>query len=82
MGIEGELVNVLSVYAPQVGCTPEEKGILGDAMVRRKRGRGGNGKIWNERCNEEGRLWRTLQKRMDMAVVYTYFKKRGEHSVA
>ncbi|KAK3556710.1 hypothetical protein QTP70_015094, partial [Hemibagrus guttatus] len=103
--IEGVMLNVVSGYAPQVGCELEEKerfwseldevmesipmgervvigadfnghvfeGNTGDEEVMRKFG-------VKER-NLEGQMVVDFAKRMDMAVVNTYFQKREEHRV-
>ncbi|KAK3549643.1 hypothetical protein QTP86_005388 [Hemibagrus guttatus] len=102
---EGVMLNVVSGYAPQVGCELEEKerfwseldevmesiptgervvigadfnghvgeGNTGDEEVMGKFG-------VNER-NLEGQMVVDFAKRMDMAVVNTYFQKREEHRV-
>ncbi|KAK3560803.1 hypothetical protein QTP86_019503, partial [Hemibagrus guttatus] len=103
--IEGVMVNVVSGYAPQVGCELEEKerfwseldevmesiptgervvigadfnghvgeGNTGDEEVM--------GKFGVKERNLEGQMVVDFAKRMDMAVVNTYFQKREEHRV-
>ncbi|KAK3563354.1 hypothetical protein QTP86_021834 [Hemibagrus guttatus] len=103
--IEGVMLNVVSGYAPQVGCELEEKerfwseldevmesiptgervvigadfnghvgeGNTGDEQVM--------GKFGVKERNLEGQMVVDFAKRMDMAVVNTYFQKREEHRV-
>ncbi|KAK3507342.1 hypothetical protein QTP70_014836 [Hemibagrus guttatus] len=103
--IEGVMLNVVSGYAPQVGCELEEKerfwseldevmesiptgervvigadfnghvgeGNTGDEEVM--------GKFGVKERNLEGQMIVDFAKRMDMAVVNTYFQKREEHRV-
>ncbi|MCI4378649.1 hypothetical protein PGIGA_G00218200 [Pangasianodon gigas] len=103
--IEGVMLNVVSGYAPQVGCELEEKerfwseldeviesiptgervvigadfnghvgeGNTGDEEVM--------GKFGVKERNLEGQIVVDFAKRMDMAVVNTYFQKREEHKV-
>ncbi|MCJ8735585.1 hypothetical protein PDJAM_G00248890 [Pangasius djambal] len=103
--IEGVMLDVVSGYAPQVGCELEEKerfwseldeviesiptgervvigadfnghvgeGNTGDEEVM--------GKFGVEERNLEGQMVVDFAKRMDMAVVNTYFQKREEHRV-
>ncbi|KAK3543292.1 hypothetical protein QTP70_014047, partial [Hemibagrus guttatus] len=103
--IEGVMLNVVSGYAPQVGCELEEKerfwseldevmesiptgervvigadfnghvgeGNRGDEEVK--------GKFGVKERNLEGQMAVDFAKRMDMAVVNTYFQKREEHRV-
>ncbi|KAK3526968.1 hypothetical protein QTP86_005744 [Hemibagrus guttatus] len=103
--IEGVMLNVVSGYAPQVGCELEEKerfwseldevmesiptgervvigadfngdvgeGNTGDEEVM--------GKFGVKERNLEGKMVVDFAKRMDMAVVNTYFQKREEHRV-
>ncbi|KAK3572924.1 hypothetical protein QTP86_010563 [Hemibagrus guttatus] len=102
---EGVMLNVVSGYAPQVGCELEEKerfwseldevmesiptgervvigadfnghvgeGNTGDKEVM--------GKFGVKERNLEGQMVVDFAKRMDMAVVNTYFQKREEHRV-
>ncbi|MCJ8733957.1 hypothetical protein PDJAM_G00229740 [Pangasius djambal] len=102
---EGVMLNVVSGYAPQVGCELEEKerfwseldevvesiptgervvigadfnghvgeGNTGDEEVM--------GKFGVKKRNLEGQMVVDFAKRMDMAVVNTYFQKREEHRV-
>ncbi|KAK3543940.1 hypothetical protein QTP70_031845 [Hemibagrus guttatus] len=101
--IEGVMLNVVSGYAPQVGCELKEKekfwseldevmesiptgervvigadfnghvgeGNTGDEEVM--------GKFGIKERNLEGQMVVDFAKRMDMAVVNTYFQKREEH---
>ncbi|KAK3529925.1 hypothetical protein QTP86_007248 [Hemibagrus guttatus] len=62
--IEGVMLNVVSGYAPQVGCDEE-----------------GMGKFGVKESNLERQMVVDFAKRMDMAVVNTYFQKREEHRV-
>ncbi|MCJ8733560.1 hypothetical protein PDJAM_G00224980 [Pangasius djambal] len=103
--IEGLMLNVVSGYAPQVGCELEEKerfwseldevikniptgervvigadfnghvgeGNTGDEEVM--------GKFGVKERNLEGQMVVDFAKRVDMAVVNTYFQKREEHRV-
>ncbi|KAK3564554.1 hypothetical protein QTP86_022796 [Hemibagrus guttatus] len=103
--IEGVMLNVVSGYAPQVGCELKEKerfwseldevmesiptgervvigadfnghvgeGNTGDEEVM--------GKFGVKERNLEGQMVVDFAKRMDMAVVNTYFQKREEHRV-
>ncbi|KAK3566679.1 hypothetical protein QTP86_003189, partial [Hemibagrus guttatus] len=103
--IEGVMLNVVSGYAPHVGCELEEKerfwneldevmesiptgervvigadfnghvgeGNTGDEEVM--------GKFGVKERNLEGQMVVDFAKRMDMAVVNTYFQKREEHRV-
>ncbi|KAK3515214.1 hypothetical protein QTP70_010616 [Hemibagrus guttatus] len=63
--IEGVMLNVVSGYAPQ--------GNRGDEEVM--------GKFGVKERNLEGQMVVDFAKRMDMAVVDTYFQKREEHRV-
>ncbi|KAI5625340.1 hypothetical protein C0J50_15199 [Silurus asotus] len=67
--VEGMMINVISAYAPQVGC----EGNRGDEEVMGKYG-------FKER-NVEGQMVVYFVKRMEMAVVNTYFKKKEDHRV-
>ncbi|KAK3570250.1 hypothetical protein QTP86_017123 [Hemibagrus guttatus] len=103
--IEGVMLNVVSGYAPHVGCELEEKerfwseldevmesiptgervvigadfnghvgeGNTGDEVVM--------GKFGVKERNLEGQMIVDFAKRMDMAMVNTYFQKREEHRV-
>ncbi|KAK3544097.1 hypothetical protein QTP86_001518, partial [Hemibagrus guttatus] len=62
--IEGVMLNVVSGYAPQVGCDEE---VMGKFGVKER--------------NLEGQMVVDFAKRMDMAVVNTYFQKTEEHRV-
>ncbi|KAK3556960.1 hypothetical protein QTP70_022299, partial [Hemibagrus guttatus] len=69
--IEGVMLNVVSGYAPQ-------ERILMDMLVR---GTEVMGKFGVKERNLEGQMVVDFAKRMDMAVVNTYFQKREEHRV-
>ncbi|KAK3563338.1 hypothetical protein QTP86_021817, partial [Hemibagrus guttatus] len=101
--IEGVMLNVVSGYAPQVGCELEEKerfwSELDEVMESIPTGERvvigadfnghvgeGNtgddevmGKFGVKERNLEGQMVVDFAKRMDMAVVNTYFQKREEH---
>ncbi|KAK3528896.1 hypothetical protein QTP70_012073 [Hemibagrus guttatus] len=103
--IEGVMLNVVSGYAPQVGCELEEKERfwseldevmesipMGERVVIGVdfNGRVGEGNTGDEEMmgkfgvkerNLEGQMVVDFAKRMDMAVVNTYFQKREEHRV-
>ncbi|KAK3553631.1 hypothetical protein QTP70_006263 [Hemibagrus guttatus] len=103
--IEGVMLNVVSGYAPQVGCELEEKerfwSELDEVMESIPTGervvigadfnghvgegnRGDEelmGKFGVKKKNLEGQMVVDFAKRMDMAVVNTYFQKREEHRV-
>ncbi|KAK3507120.1 hypothetical protein QTP70_007829 [Hemibagrus guttatus] len=103
--IEGVMLNVVSGYAPQVGCELEEKERFwseldevmesiptGERVVIRAdfNGHVGEGNTGDEEVmgkfgvkerNLEGQMVVDFAKRMDMAVVNTYFQKREEHRV-
>ncbi|KAK3558041.1 hypothetical protein QTP86_006419 [Hemibagrus guttatus] len=103
--IEGVMLNVVTGYAPQVGCELEEKerfwSELDEVMVSIPTGERvvigadfnghvgeGNtgdeevmGKFGVKERNLEGQMVVDFAKRMDMAVVNTYFQKREEHRV-
>ncbi|KAK3521531.1 hypothetical protein QTP70_009026 [Hemibagrus guttatus] len=103
--IEGVMLNVVSGYAPQVGCELEEKerfwSELDEVMESIPTGERvvigadfnghvgeGNtgdedlmGKFGVKERNLEGQMVVDFAKRMDMAVVNTYFQKREEHRV-
>ncbi|KAK3547778.1 hypothetical protein QTP86_029926 [Hemibagrus guttatus] len=103
--IEGVMLNVVSGYAPQVGCELEEKerfwSELDEVMESIPTGervvigvdfnghvgegnRGDEevmGKFGVKERNLEGQMVVDFTKRMDMAVVNTYFQKREEHRV-
>ncbi|KAK3524360.1 hypothetical protein QTP70_028024, partial [Hemibagrus guttatus] len=103
--IEGVMLNVVSGYAPQVGCELEEKerfwSELDEVMESIPTGervvigadfnghvgeenRGDEevmGKFGVQERNLEGQMVVDFAKRMDMAVVNTYFQKREEHRV-
>ncbi|KAK3544873.1 hypothetical protein QTP86_027547 [Hemibagrus guttatus] len=103
--IEGVMLNVVSGYAPQVGCELEEKerfwNELDEVMESIPTGervvigvdfnghvgegnRGDEevmGKFGVKERNLEGQMVVDFAKRMDLAVVNTYFQKREEHRV-
>ncbi|KAK3540502.1 hypothetical protein QTP70_032462 [Hemibagrus guttatus] len=103
--IEGVMLNVVSGYAPQVGCELEEKErfwneldevmesiptgervvISADFNGHVGEGNTGDeevmGKFGVKERNLEGQMVVDFAKRMDMAVVNTYFQKREEHRV-
>ncbi|KAK3526708.1 hypothetical protein QTP70_032072 [Hemibagrus guttatus] len=103
--IEGVMLNVVSGYAPQVGCELEEKerfwSELDEVMESIPTGErvvigadfnghvgegntgdeGVMGKFGVKERNLEGQMVVDFAKRMDMAVVNTYFQKREEHRV-
>ncbi|KAK3548401.1 hypothetical protein QTP70_012644 [Hemibagrus guttatus] len=102
---KGVMLNVVSGYAPQVGCELEEKerfwSELDEVMESIPTGervvigadfnghvgegnRGDEevmGKFGVKERNLEGQMVVDFAKRMDMAVVNTYFQKREEHRV-
>ncbi|KAK3520195.1 hypothetical protein QTP70_017929, partial [Hemibagrus guttatus] len=100
--IEGVMLNVVSGYAPQVGCELEEKErfwseldevmesipmgervVIGADFNGHGEGNRGDeevmGKFGVKERNLEGQMVVDFAKRMDMAVVNTYFQKREEH---
>ncbi len=103
--IEGVMINVISAYAPQVGCEMEEKedfwSKLDEVVVRIPKeervvigadfnGHVGEGNRGDEEVmarygikerNVEGQMVVDFAKRMEMAVINTYFKKNEEHRV-
>ncbi|KAK3534387.1 hypothetical protein QTP86_014424, partial [Hemibagrus guttatus] len=103
--IEGVMLNVVSGYAPQVGCELKEKerswSELDEVMESIPTGervvigadfnghvgegnRGDEevmGKFGVKERNLDGQMVVDFAKRMDMAVVNTYFQKREEHRV-
>ncbi|KAK3564990.1 hypothetical protein QTP86_032451 [Hemibagrus guttatus] len=103
--IEGVMLNVVSGYAPQVGCELEEKErfwseldevtesiptgerVVIGADFNGHVGEGNRGdeevmgKFGVRERNLEGQMVVDFAKRMDMAVVNTYFQKREEHRV-
>ncbi|KAK3574646.1 hypothetical protein QTP86_011559 [Hemibagrus guttatus] len=103
--IEGVMLNVVSGYAPQVGCELGEKerfwSELDEVMESIPKGErvvigpdfNGHvgerntgdeevmGKFGVKERNLEGQMVVDFAKRMDMAVVNTYFQKREEHRV-
>ncbi|XP_051790361.1 craniofacial development protein 2-like [Erpetoichthys calabaricus] len=103
--IGGVMMNIVSAYAPQVGCAMGEKedfwSELDEVMNSVPKGQKvvieadfnghvGEGNSGDEEVmgrygvkerNEEGQRIVDFAKRMDMAVVNTYFKKREEHRI-
>ncbi|XP_067359512.1 craniofacial development protein 2-like [Channa argus] len=103
--VEGVMFNVVSGYAPQVGCELEEKekfwSELDEVMQSISRGervvigaefnghvgegnRGDEtvmGRFGVQDRNTEGQMVVDFAKRMEMAVVNTFFQKRQEHRV-
>ncbi|XP_051809100.1 craniofacial development protein 2-like isoform X4 [Acanthochromis polyacanthus] len=102
--IEGVMFNVVSGYAPQVGCELEEKEKfwldLDEVMQSIPRSErvvigadnghvvAGNrddeevmGRFGFQERNAEGQMVVDFAKRMEMAVVNTFFQKRQEHRV-
>ncbi|KAK3564115.1 hypothetical protein QTP86_007626 [Hemibagrus guttatus] len=103
--IEGVMLNVVSGYAPQVGCELEEKErfwseldevmesiptgerVVIGADFNGHVGEGNRGdeevmdKFGVKERNLEEQMVVDFAKRMDMAVVNTYFQKREEHRV-
>ncbi|KAK3507156.1 hypothetical protein QTP70_009289 [Hemibagrus guttatus] len=103
--IEGVMLNVVSGYAPQVGCELEEKERfwseldevmesipMGEKVVIGAdfNGHVGEGNTGDEEVmgkfgvkerNIEGQMVVDFAKKIDMAVVNTYFQKREEHRV-
>ncbi|KAK3565439.1 hypothetical protein QTP86_009697 [Hemibagrus guttatus] len=102
---ERVMLNVVSGYAPQVGCELEEKErfwseldevmesiptgerVVIEADFNGHVGKGNTGdeevmgKFGVKERNLEGQMVVDFAKRMDMAVVNTYFQKREEHRV-
>ncbi|KAK3539055.1 hypothetical protein QTP86_023495, partial [Hemibagrus guttatus] len=105
LDIEGVMLNVVSGYAPQVGCELQEKErfwseldevmesiptgerVVIGADLNGHVGEGNTGdeevmgKFGVKERNLEGQMVVDFAKRMDMAVVNTYFQKREEHRV-
>ncbi|XP_051793709.1 uncharacterized protein LOC127530597 [Acanthochromis polyacanthus] len=103
--IEGVMFNVVSGYAPQVGCELEEKekfwldlDEVMQSIPRSERvvigadfnghvGAGNRddeevmGRFGIQERNAEGQMVVDFAKRMEMAVVNTFFQKRQEHRV-
>ncbi|XP_062866594.1 uncharacterized protein LOC134329279, partial [Trichomycterus rosablanca] len=103
--VEGMMLNVVSGYAPQVGCEKEEKEKFWrdldeviESIPKEERvvigadlnGHVGEGNRGDEEVmgrfgvkerNQEGQMVVDFAKRMEMAVVNTYFQKREEHRV-
>ncbi|KAI5630562.1 hypothetical protein C0J50_7584 [Silurus asotus] len=103
--VEGMMINVISAYAPQVGCEMEERerfwselDKVVDGVPRKERlvigadfiGHVGEGNRGDEEVmgrygfkerNVEGQMVVDFAKRMEMAVVNTYFKKKEDHRV-
>ncbi|KAI5613467.1 hypothetical protein C0J50_11355 [Silurus asotus] len=103
--VKGMMINVISAYAPQVGCEMKEKESFWselddvvDGVPRKERlvigadfnGDVGEGNRGDEEVmgrygfkerNVEGQMVVDFAKRMEMAVVNTYFKKKEDHRV-
>ncbi|KAF7710092.1 hypothetical protein HF521_008964 [Silurus meridionalis] len=103
--VEGVMINVISAYAPQVGCEMEEKerfwselDEVVDVVPRNEQlvigadfnGHVGEGNRVDEEVmgrygfkerNVEGQMVVEFARRMELAVVNTYFKKKEEHRV-
>ncbi|KAI5614476.1 hypothetical protein C0J50_9063 [Silurus asotus] len=103
--VEGKMINVISAYAPQVGCEMVEKerfwselDEVVDGVPRNEQlvigadlnGHVGEGNRGDEEVmgryglkewNVEGQMVVDFAKRMEMAVVNTYFKKKEDHRV-
>ncbi|KAI5099189.1 hypothetical protein C0J45_11328 [Silurus meridionalis] len=103
--VEAMMINVISAYAPQVGCEMEEKkkfwselDEVVEGVPRKERlvigadfnGHVGEGNRGDEEVmgrygfkerNLEGQMVVDFAKRMEMAVVNTYFKKKEDHRV-
>ncbi|KAG2463054.1 CFDP2 protein, partial [Polypterus senegalus] len=103
--IGGVMMNVVSAYAPHVGCAtgekenfwselnevmssvPKEQKVVIGADFNGHVGEGNSGdeevmgRYGVKERNEGGQRIVDFAKRMDMAVVNTYFKKREEHKV-
>ena len=103
--VEGVMINIISAYAPQVGCGMEEKesfwseldGAV-ESVPKNERlvigadfnGHVGEGNRGDEEVmgryglkerNVEGQMVVDFAKRMEMAVLNTYFRKKEEHMV-
>ncbi|KAG2459970.1 CFDP2 protein, partial [Polypterus senegalus] len=94
--IGGMMMNIVTAYAPQVRCAMGEKedfwSELDEVMNSVPKGQKvvigadfnghvGEGNSGDEERNEGGQRIVDFAKRMDMAVVNTYFKKKEEHRV-
>ncbi|KAI5106337.1 hypothetical protein C0J45_4034 [Silurus meridionalis] len=103
--VEGMMINVISAYAPQVGCEMEEKerfwselDEVVDGESRKERlvigadfnghvvegNRGDEEVMGRYGCKErnvKGQMVVDFAKRMEMAVMNTYFKKKEDHRV-
>ncbi|KAI5106538.1 hypothetical protein C0J45_4235 [Silurus meridionalis] len=103
--VEGVMINVISAYAPQVGCEMEENEkfwseldevVEGNPRNKRlviwadfyrhvvNRNRGDKkvmGRYGVRVKNVEGQMVVDFAKRMEIAVVNTYFKKKEDHRV-
>ena len=103
--VNGSILNIVSVYAPQVNNSMEEKndfwedldGLI-ESISKEERiflGADLNGYVGEENIrdeeimgrygagtrNKEGSMVVDFRKRMDLAIVNTYFKKKDEHRV-
>ena len=103
--VNGSILNIVSVYAPQVNYSMEEKndfwedldGLIESISTEERivlgadlNGHVGKGNIGDEEImgrygagtrNKEGSMVVDFGKRMDLAIVNTYFKKKDEHRV-
>ena len=103
--VKGSILNIVSVCAPQVNNSMEEKnnfwkdldGLIESASKEERivygadlNGHVGKGNIGDEKImgrhgaetkNKEGSMVVDFRKRMDLAIVNTYFKKKDEHRV-
>ncbi|KAF7701131.1 hypothetical protein C0J45_10358 [Silurus meridionalis] len=104
--VEGVMINVISAYAPQVGCEMKDKekfwselDKVVEGVPRNERlvigvdfnshvGEGNRGdeevmsRYGFKERNVEGQMVVDFAKRMEMAVVNMYFKKKEEHWVS
>ena len=103
--VKGSILNIVSMYAPQVNNSMEEKNDfwedlneLIESISKKERtvlsadlnGHVGKGNIGDEEImgrygagtrNKEGSMIVDFGKRIDLAIVNTYFKKKDEHRV-
>ncbi|XP_065662896.1 uncharacterized protein LOC136085511 [Hydra vulgaris] len=84
LDIDGVVMNVISAYAPQVAI--EERMILGaDFNGQVSEGNSGDEEVMVrygvKESNTEGQMVIDFAKRIKMAVINTYFKKKEEHRV-
>ena len=72
--IKGSILNIVSACAPKVNNSMEEKnGNIGDEEIMGRYGAGTK--------NKEESMVVDFAKRMDLAMVSTYFKKKHKHRV-